>query len=60
MDPEEINVGECFVFSENNGEAIYAKFTVKLEPTSAPEKENAAKLKIGIAFVSTILATLYL
>tara|TARA_B110000305_G_C18907824_1_gene389296 strand:- start:68 stop:256 length:189 start_codon:yes stop_codon:yes gene_type:complete len=59
MDPEEINVGECFVFSENNGVASYAKFTVKLEPTSAPIEEIASNLTISFALVSMIYAALF-
>ena len=58
MDPEEINVGECFVFSENNGVASYAKFTVKLEPT-APIEEIASNLTISFALVSMIYAALF-
>ena len=58
MDPEEINVGECFVFSENNGVASYAKFTVKLEPTT-PTDDNALNMAISFALIS-IAATLYL
>ena len=59
MAPEEINVGECFVLEQNDGGVSYAKFTVNLQPTSAPLDENASKFTISFALVSMIYAVLF-